>query len=89
MQEIGVNVETNQPVAIKLEPGNCRVQQLQDEYRIYRLLGGAGRVFISTTVHLMTHVLSSFCSWISKCLLLWSQGWIQHYGHGSFGPQSR
>ncbi|CDH57305.1 kinase-like protein [Lichtheimia corymbifera JMRC:FSU:9682] len=37
----GVNVETNQPVAIKLEPGNCRVQQLQDEYRIYRLLGGA------------------------------------------------
>lgn len=42
---LGVNVETNQPIAIKLEPGNCRVQQLQDEYKIYRLLGGAGIVF--------------------------------------------
>ena len=41
----GVNVETKQPVAIKLEPGNCRVQQLQDEYKIYRLLGGARKVF--------------------------------------------
>ena len=38
----GKNLYTNEDVAIKLEPANCRAPQLYLEYRFYQLLGTSG-----------------------------------------------
>ncbi|EGW32917.1 uncharacterized protein SPAPADRAFT_60260, partial [Spathaspora passalidarum NRRL Y-27907] len=37
----GINILTNQQVAIKFEPRKCEAPQLRDEYRSYRILNGA------------------------------------------------
>jgi len=43
----GVNLLTQQPVAIKFEPRKSDAPQLRDEYRTYKILAGCGTFLCS------------------------------------------
>jgi casein kinase 1 len=41
----GINLTTNENVAIKFEPRKCDAPQLRDEYRSYKLMAGSSIIF--------------------------------------------
>jgi serine/threonine protein kinase len=99
----GVNLLTQQPVAIKFEPRKSDAPQLRDEYRTYKILSGCGKFLLGPLVDLDRAIRNAQCIQFSfdcyktfetnsasgntKCLLLWTRRLAQHSSFGLTRPK--
>jgi serine/threonine protein kinase len=95
----GVNLLTQQPVAIKFEPRKSDAPQLRDEYRTYKILSGCGKFFIRDSDGAIRNAqrIDSFdcyktfktnsASGNTQCLLLWTRRLAQHSSFGFTRPK--